>query len=321
MTADIIEVRVAAIERQAIGIVSLELVPVTGELPPFTAGAHIDLHLDNGLVRHYSLMNPQDERHRYVIAVQREAAGRGGSAYVHDALRPGTVVRIGTPRNNFTLNEAAAHTILIGGGIGITPLLSMAARLRSLGRSWTLHYCARTREHAAAKSLLAAYAGNVHHNFDQEPGGTMLDLDALVAAAPPFTHFYCCGPLPMLNAFERAMSARPPEFTHVEYFSAKGADAADAGSNAKGGYSITLARSGRTLEVEDGKTILDTLIEAGFDVAYSCMEGICGSCETQVLEGVPDHRDLVLGAAEKAAGKTMMICCSGCKGDRLVLDI
>lgn len=318
MNADVIDVRIAAIERQAIGIVSLELVPVAGELPPFTAGAHVELHLDNGLVRHYSLMNPQDERHRYVIAVQREAAGRGGSAYVHDRLQPGALVRIGAPRNNFALNEAATHSILIGGGIGITPLLSMGARLAALGRSWTLHYCARTREHAAAQSVLTAFAGNVHYNFDQEPGGTMLDLDALVATAPPETHFYCCGPLPMLNAFERSMSARPPEFTHVEYFSAKGAD---SGSKKLGGYSITLAKSGRTLEVEDGRTILDTLIEAGFDVAYSCMEGICGSCETQVLEGVPDHRDLVLGAAEKASGKTMMICCSGCKGDRLVLDI
>jgi vanillate O-demethylase ferredoxin subunit len=319
MTADLLSVRVASITPEALGVIALELLPVAGELPPFTAGAHIDLHLAPGLVRSYSLMNPPSERHRYVIAVQRETAGRGGSAYVHDRLQRNDVIAIGAPRNNFALDESAAHSVLIGGGIGVTPLVSMAARLEALGRSWRMHYCARTRAHAAARTALAPHGDKVRFNFDQEDGGRMLDLAALVADAPPGTHFYCCGPLPMLAAFERAMSGRRPSFAHVEYFSAPVMPAGD--TRRTGGFAVTLARSGRTLQVPAGSTILDTLQDAGVDVAYSCMEGVCGSCETAVLEGVPDHHDLVLSADEKAAGTTMMICCSGCKGDRLVLDI
>ncbi|MEO8753283.1 MAG: ferredoxin reductase, partial [Casimicrobiaceae bacterium] len=263
MTIELIEVRIAAMAAEAVGIVALELQPQAGELPPFTAGAHIDLHLGNGLVRQYSLMNSQDERHRYVIAVQRDAAGRGGSTYVHDALQPGATLRISAPRNNFALDESAAHTVLIGGGIGITPLISMAARLEALRRSWTLHFCARTREHAAAQATLAAHGDKVRYNFDQEPGGRMLDIEALVAAAPPETHFYCCGPLPMLGAFERAMSARLPAFAHVEYFSARAATAPVGAAGHSGGYTIELAKSGQTLQVAAGSTILDTLIDAG----------------------------------------------------------
>jgi len=318
MSETTFEVRVASVTAEARDIVSLELVALARELPPFTAGAHIDLHLRDGMVRQYSLLNAQDERHRYVIAVQREREGRGGSAYVHDALREGSIVRISAPRNHFALIEDAAHTVLIGGGIGITPLVSMATRLAALGRSWELHYCARTREHAAARDKLAPFGDRVRFNFDQEPGGSMLDLAALVAKSPAGSHFYCCGPLPMLAAFERATASCAAESVHVEYFSPKATDANDA---PRGGFDVVLARSGATLHVGEGKTILDTLIDAGFDVSYSCTEGVCGSCETPVLEGTPDHRDFVLSVAEKAASKTMMICCSGCKDERLVLDL
>ncbi len=316
MKASLIEVRVEHAAPLAEGILSCDLRPVAGgELPAFTAGAHIDLYLPERRVRSYSLVNPQEERHRYVIAVNRDAASRGGSAWVHDNVRAGGRLAIGAPRNNFPLAEDAAHSLFIAGGIGITPLWCMAQRLQALGRSWELVYCARTRGHAAFREELAGLGDRVRFNFDGEPGGAQLDLAGVVAAAAPRTHLYCCGPVPMLDAFERATAALPPEQVHVEYFSAKAPRAVD------GGYTVVLARSGHSFEVARGKTIIDTLIENGFDAPYSCLEGVCGTCETRVLEGTPDHRDLVLSKDERAANRTMMICCSGSRTAKLVLDL
>jgi len=307
------QVRIKSATWEAAAITSYELRPAEGtELPPFTAGAHIDLTLPNGLIRSYSLVNRQSERHRYVIAVQKDRASRGGSKWVHENFRVGDLVSINGPRNNFPLEESAERSIFIAGGIGITPILSMMARLTELGREWELIYCARTRAVAAFVDILT---GNVRFNFDEEPGGRMLDVGAVVAAAPPNAHLYCCGPLPMLSAFEAATASLPRERVHVEYFTAKEPPAVE------GGFRVLLARSGREFVVPAGKTILDTLLDAGLDVPYSCMEGVCGTCETKVLEGVPDHRDLILTEEEHAAGKSMMICCSGAKTERLVLDL
>jgi ferredoxin-NADP reductase len=247
-----------------------------------------------------------------VIAVQKDRASRGGSKWVHDNLRPGDVLAINGPRNNFALDETAEHSLFIAGGIGITPILSMTERLSSLGRAWQLIYCARTRAGAAFVDRLK---GNVRLNFDEEPGGKMLDIAVEVRAAPADAHLYCCGPLPMLSAFEAATAELPRERVHVEYFTAKDAPAVS------GGFKVVLAKSGRELVVPAGKTILEALLEASIDVPYSCMEGVCGTCETKVLQGMPDHRDLVLNEAERAANKSMMICCSGAKSDRLVLDL
>jgi tetrachlorobenzoquinone reductase len=294
-------------------ITSYDLRPIEGgELPEFTAGAHIDLTLPNGLIRSYSLTNPQSERHRYVIAVQKDRASRGGSKWVHENFRPGDVLTINGPRNNFALNEAAAKSILIAGGIGVTPILSMVDRLTEIGRDWELIYCSRKRLDTAFVDRLK---GNVRFNFDEEPGGKMLDIAAVVRAAPANAHLYCCGPLPMLSAFEAATADLPRERVHVEYFTAKEPPAVS------GGFKVVLAKSGKEFTVPPGKTILDTLLDAGLDIPYSCMEGVCGTCETKVLEGVPDHRDLILTEEEHAAGKTMMICCSGAKSEKLVLDL
>jgi vanillate O-demethylase ferredoxin subunit len=294
-------------------ITSYDLRPMEGgELPAFTAGAHIDLTLPNGLIRSYSLVNPQTERHRYVIAVQKDRASRGGSKWVHENFHPGDILTINGPRNNFPLNESAEKSILLAGGIGITPILSMSERLAALGRDWELIYCARTRGDAAFVDRLK---GNVKFNFDGEPGGKMLDIAAVVRAAPANAHFYCCGPLPMLSAFEAATADLPRERVHVEYFTAKEPPAVG------GGFKVVLAKSGKEFIVPPGKTILDTLLDAGLDIPYSCMEGVCGTCETKVLEGTPDHRDLILTEDEHAAGKSMMICCSGSKSEKLVLDL
>lgn len=319
MSRALIEVRVEAIAREAEDINSYDLRPVGEcELPAFTAGAHVDLHLANNMLRSYSLMNPQGERHRYVVAIAKAPDSRGGSRFVHEAIHVGERLAISAPRNNFPLDEAAPHSVLIAGGIGITPLWCMVQRLVELDRSWSMYYGARTRKAAAFQTAIETLPSKarekVYLHFDEEQGGAFLDIAGLVRDADPTYHYYCCGPAPMLKAFEEATAALPRSQVHVEYFSAIDAPATG------GGFSVVLARSGRTVDVPPGKTILETLLEAGFDVPHACQMGTCATCETKVLEGVPDHRDVILSPEEKASNKTMMICCSGCIGDRLVLD-
>jgi len=286
-----------------------------GELPPFTAGAHISIRMGPVLVRQYSLVNSQDERHRYVIGVKREAKSRGGSAFMHDKMRVGALYEIGFPRNDFALDEAAAHTVLFAGGIGITPIYCMIQRLEALGRSWELHFAAQTREQAAFIRELQLYGRRVHIHIDAESAGKFLDLTGIVAAAPAHAHLYCCGPKPMLSAFEAAASGRPERHVHVEYFAAK-AEAAVAG-----GFVVELARSAKSFQIPPGRTILEVLLESGMKVANSCQQGICGLCETRVISGIPDHRDSLLTDKERAANAVMMVCCSGSLSDRLVLDL
>lgn len=310
-----LQLRIKSVTWEAPSIVSYDLRPLEGgDLPSFNAGAHIDLALPNGLVRSYSLLNAQTERHRYVIAVQKDRASRGGSSWVHENLRAGDVLSVSAPRNNFPLDETAKTSIFIAGGIGITPILSMIERLSAIGRDWELVYCTRTRAGTPFFESLAAMPG-VRFNLDEELGGKLLDIDALVKTAPGNAHFYCCGPIPMLDAFERATQNVERERVHVEYFTAKEPPAIE------GGFTVVLAKSGRELPVPPGKTILDTLRDVGFDMRFSCTEGVCGTCETRVLEGIPDHRDRILTDAERNANKKMMICCSGSKSERLVLDL
>jgi vanillate O-demethylase ferredoxin subunit len=287
--------------------------------PEFTAGAHIDVHLPDAMVRSYSLVNPQVETHRYVIAVNKDPATRGGSRYLHEGVRVGDCLTISRPRNNFPLAEDATHSVFIAGGIGVTPLWCMMQRLAQLGLSWQLYYCARTRDHAALlddiESLGSQAGAKVVLNFDHEPGGKVLDLHAVMRDVPKEAHVYCCGPNAMLAAFQEASRGRPQEHVHLEYFSAS------APAATSGGYTVVLVRSQARIFVKEGMTVLDALLEEGVDVPFSCREGVCGSCETKVLSGVPDHRDVILSDAEKAAGRTMMICCSGSKSQELVLDL
>lgn len=321
-TPEILQVRVRAVTFEAEGILGFELVPMPPmkELPAFTAGAHIDLLLPNGLTRSYSLLNAPHERHRYVIGVNKDTASRGGSRFMHETLRAGETLSIHPPRNNFPLDETAPVSVFIAGGIGITPMLGMIARARALKHPWQLHYAARTRRHAAFLDQLKAWAdentdGQVHLVFDQEPGARMMNIEDIIGNLPGGAHVYCCGPLPMLEAFEKAAASLPAERVHREYFAAKEAAATE------GGFAVELARSGKKFQVQPGQTILDALIDAGIEPPYSCREGVCGTCEVRVLEGVPDHRDLVLSADEQAANNRMMVCCSGAKSDRLVLDL
>jgi ferredoxin-NADP reductase len=320
MSDSVMQVRVKRISFEADDINSYELVnPDGGDLAPFTAGSHIDLHLPNGMIRSYSLVNDQGEHNRYVIAVNNDAASRGGSKLIHETVRVGDIIAVSLPRNNFALQEDAGHSVLIAGGIGITPLLSMVRRLEALGRSWELFYAARTRLTAAFLDELNALRPdvhpNLHLNFDQEPEARMMDLSSIVKAALPDAHLYCCGPVPMLEAFEAATVDQPASQVHVEYFKAREKPAAE------GGFEVKLARSNRTIAVQAGQTILDALLEAGISANYACTEGVCGTCETRVIEGNPDHRDLFLSKEEQEANKTIMICCSGSKSPTLVLDI
>jgi vanillate O-demethylase ferredoxin subunit len=314
-----LRLRTHAIAWEADGVQSFEFrAPGGGELPAFTPGAHLGVRLPGGIERSYSLVNPAGERHRYVTAVHRNPDSRGGSAWMFEQLRVGDLLEVTAPENSFPLDESVDVTVLIGGGIGITPLWSMIQRLEQLGRAWRLYYAVRTRAQAAflaeLQALEARQPGRVVTVFDQEPGQSMLDIAAVVEKQPEGAHFYCCGPSGMLHAFEAATKGRPAEHVHVEYFAADQAPA-------RGGFEVVLARSGTSFVVPVTSTILETLLAKGFDVPRSCMSGVCGTCETVVLEGIPDHRDQVLSDREKASNKKIMICCSGSLGDRLVLDI
>ena len=320
--SDTLSALVKTIRHEADDVISIELLPAQGTVfPRFDAGSHIDLHLPNGMVRNYSLLNSVEDDGRYVIGVLRDRASRGGSRCVHEQLRVGMTIPIAAPRNNFPLHEDAAHSVLVAGGIGITPILCMVKRLAALGRSMELLYFARSRQSAAFIDQLEALGVKAHWHFDAEHG-VPPDLRALLAERPMRaageTHYYACGPAVMLDAFERACTELGYTNAHIERFAAV---AVEASKEARSSYTAVLGKSGRSFAITSAKSLLATLVDGGVDVAYSCEEGVCGTCETGVLEGTPDHRDSVLSATERASKKVMMVCVSGCKSERLVLDL
>jgi ferredoxin-NADP reductase len=311
---DRMAVRLSSLTELAQGTKLYEFTREDGaSLPAATAGSHIDVYLPNGLTRQYSLILDSQPSPIYAVAVKDDPTSRGGSRFMHHELRVGAKLEISSPRNHFPLTESAEHTVLIAGGIGITPILSMLNRLKSLGRSFELHYACRARKDMAFFEQLQGMP-LIDLHLDLERGG-ILDLDMIRRNAPTESHFYCCGPLPMLEAFERSTHGMAENRVHVEYFSPKQASAT------KGGFAIELARTKRTLFVKPGQRIIDVLLAAGVNVPMSCEQGICGSCETRVLAGTPDHRDQILTEAERRDGKSMMVCCSGSLSECLVLDI
>lgn len=320
-----VRVRVARIEQVGdhgtSGSVRIfELRPVMEQaLPPFAAGGHIDVHL-GATTRQYSLLNSSAEGDRYVIAVALDPASRGGSRELHARVAVGDMLEVGTPRCHFPLVEDAAHSVLIAGGIGVTPLWAMAQRLLALGRRFSFHYGARRAATAPLVREIGdalGVAGLPFHTAFEEDGGGRLDLAAIIAQAPAGSHFYACGPAAMLDAYLAAADAAgcPAGRVHLERFAATGTAATE------GGFTVELARTGGSYAVAPGTTILETLKAHGINVPHSCAEGICGACEAIVLDGLPDHRDDVLSDAEKAANRTMMVCCSGARSPRLVLDL
>ncbi|MGA5702717.1 PDR/VanB family oxidoreductase [Peterkaempfera bronchialis] len=300
--------RVAHTAPAADGVLALTLVDPDGAaLPPWTPGAHVDLHLGPGLVRQYSLCSDPDDRTHYRIAVLRVPGGRGGSARVHDTVRPGHTLAVSAPRNHFPLVDAEEY-LLVAGGIGITPLLPMAHRLTALGRPWRMLYGGRTR---ATMAFLGELPPRQVTVVPEDEAGRP-DLAAFLAGRSGAT-VYACGPGGLLDAV-RALHPGP---VHTERFTAP-APAPDDGDRP---FEVRLARSGRSVTVPVGTSVLDAIRDAGVDAPSSCEAGICGTCETTVLDGVPDHRDDLLTPGEHAAGRTMLICVSRCRGERLLLDL
>jgi ferredoxin-NADP reductase len=312
----LIEVRLTAIRYAARDTNLYEFRrPDGGPLPAYEPGAHVDMQLPNGLLRNYSLVVAKPEPGVYTFGIKRDPASRGGSRYIHDELHVGKTLKIGAPRNNFPLHQDAAHTVLLAGGIGITPIWCMAQRLAELGRPWSLHYSCRSRADMAFLEALEAMTGPNFH-FDDENAGKFLNVAGIVAAAPKDAHLYCCGPTPMLKAFEAATADWPRGQVHVEYFTPKQQEPAK-----RGGFTVELARSGQEFFIPEGHSILQVLLDEGVDVDYSCELGICGACEQRVISGTPEHRDSILTEEEQAENMRVMICCAGCKSDRLVLDL
>jgi len=301
----------------ALDVVGLELAPLSGHLPTFQPGAHIDLHLPNGLVRQYSITNGPGELASYTIAVKREADSRGGSAAISDTLREGDVLAISEPRNNFPLRRDAVRTTFIAGGIGLTPLLSMARALQRSGLAFDFHAFARSEGHLPLGPELAALGDSVTRHFGLGPTETAQQITRLLGPHSFARHVYICGPGPMLE-LARGIAAElgwPDEAVHYEYF--KNAHQIDTSST----FAVELARSALSLTVPAGKSILEVMRENGIDAPSSCEQGACGTCLTRVLEGEIDHQDVYLNATEKAAGNVMMTCVSRARSARLVLDI
>lgn len=314
-------VRVDAIRREASGIVSLRLVSSDTAVPlPFAeSGAHVDLLLRDDLRRSYSLYRPSNDG-AYDIAVQLEEAGGGGSRFVHERINGGDELTISAPKNHFGLRPAAGDgvTVLVAGGIGITPIYAMLQTLKRKRRRVRLLYCARSEERAAfLQALRDAEDERTRIEVVLEDRSGRPDLASWLAEFGADAHYYCCGPAGMIDAFEAACTRLGYDYRFVERFSAGNA----APQVETGGYDVELARSGKTLNVPAGTALLDVLLGNGFDVAYSCREGACGSCETRVLAGDIDHRDCLLSDDEKAAGDTMFVCVSGCRSGKLVLDL
>ncbi|MFI5805901.1 PDR/VanB family oxidoreductase [Streptomyces sp. NPDC051561] len=313
---------VSETELIAEGVLALTLrlrEPYGAELPAWQPGAHIDLVLDpsRDLVRQYSLCGDPADRRNWHIAVLNEPAGRGGSAYVHGKLTQGSTLIARGPRNHFPLHPAPRYRF-IAGGIGITPLLPMLAEAEAQGADWTLLYGGRTRQSLAYATELTDRYGSRRIRIAPQSETGHLDLSAALADPTPDTLIYSCGPAPLLDALTAHHATTwPPGTLHLERFQPK--EAAEQPTDST--FELTLARSSRTLTVAPGASILQTVRAAGVDVLYSCTEGTCGTCETDVVEGVPDHRDSVLTDEERESGETMLICVSRCKGPRLVLDL
>ncbi|MDE0516237.1 MAG: Rieske 2Fe-2S domain-containing protein [Acidimicrobiaceae bacterium] len=301
----------------AAGVAAFELAPIEGVLPTFQPGAHIDVHLPNGLVRQYSITNGPGETSYYRLGVKLEPDSTGGSVCLHKTVREGDVLAISEPRNNFPLRRDSMRTILLAGGIGITPLLAMAQALDRMSLPFELHCFAQSAEHTAFSDVLDGLGESVVRHLGLPPDETVAEIRRLVAAPDEFTHVYVCGPGPMLEAARReaADAGWPDDHVHFEYF--KNTTEIDDSST----FEVALARSALTVTVPSGSTILEVLRESGVPLPSSCEQGACGTCVATVLEGEPDHQDVYLNDSDHEAGDRIMTCVSRALSDRLVLDL
>lgn len=318
-TADFFEIEVTTVTMESDSVAALTLSRADGgELPTWEPGAHIDVLLPNGMLRQYSLCGQPSPGAEWRIAVLREPAGRGGSAYVFDELRPGAVVQVRAPRNNFALAPAPEY-VLIAGGIGITPILAMARELAAGTTPWRLFYLGRSRSSMAFLDEVAALGGDVSIHADDEDG--IFPLADLLSDADADFHLYVCGPGGLLKAVQGFVDGwSDPSRFHFERFVADPEVAAAVDHTGDHEFMVEL-QDGSEILVPADVSILKALEDAGYEVLNSCREGICGTCETPVIAGEIEHRDQLLSEDERAAGDTMMICVSRCRGKRLVLGL
>jgi ferredoxin-NADP reductase len=301
------------------GVVVLDLAhPGSQDLPPWQPGAHIDLVLEDGLTRQYSLCGDPRGSGVWRVGVLLDPNSRGGSRYVHENLAEGATVRVRGPRNHFPLVDARRYRF-IAGGIGITPIAAMIETVHQAGNDWTLLYGGRTKASMAFADELAERYSDRVTVWPQDQRG-LLDLESLLKDPEDNTLVYCCGPEPLLAAVEQHCAQWPTGTLHIERFAAK-APSAEQAAEALGQFEVVCQRSGITLEITADKSILETLEEADIPIMASCYEGVCGTCEARVLEGTPDHRDSMLTEPEKAAGEVMLVCVSRSRTERLVLDL
>lgn len=316
------KLRVAARRNVAQDIAEWTLVDPNGQLlPGYHAGAHIDVFIAPQLARAYSLTQPSGGQatSSYVLAVALASHSRGGSAHLHQHLQLGDTLEVGTPRNLFAMVDGNDPVMLIAGGIGVTPLLAMARERQVRGKGWRMVLAARSRNHAAYLDELQSMDGTLLTHFDDEHGGQPLDIPGVLKGLDPTTHVYCCGPQPLMDTVRSVALAlgHPAERLHFESFGGTQVGAA-AGDRS---FALRLARSGQDIEVSAGLSILDALEQVGVIVPSVCREGNCGSCECMVVEGEVDHRDQILSEQERQANKSLMICVSRAKGERLVIDL
>jgi len=321
MTSPTLSVRVTRKWTEAQDICALELMAQPGQsLPAFSAGSHIDVHLPGSFTRSYSLCNDPQEQHRYVIGVLRDPASRGGSQAVHELVKTGQTLQISAPKNHFALHHDAQRHLLLAGGIGITPILCMAERLAKIGADFELHYCTRNRHKTAFLDRIndSGFTPRAHLHFDDGASDQRLNLAALLANPAAGQHLYVCGPKGFMDAVLGSARAKgwPEAQLHYEFFAAEVVHNADEAS-----FEVQLASTGKVIPVAGGQTVLQALSSAGVEIEFACEQGVCGTCLTRVLQGVPDHKDSYLTPEEQAANDQFLPCCSRAKTARLVLDL
>ena len=321
------ESRAFFVERKwmtATDVAGLLLVPEDGcPVPRVEPGSHIEVFIERPgqplLVRQYSLCNGPNETNGYVIAVKLEGQSRGGSKWIHE-LEVGSLVNLGAIRNLFPLAPAATKHLLLGAGIGITPLLAMAQSLHGTEAEFELHYFARTNEHIALRDRLRLLesTGCVHLHIGLDASAVGQAIATLLTHRDAGTHLYHCGPGPFMDAVEKvAAGAWPAERVHAERFQALPPPTA-AGHDT---FVVRLHRTGASCTVEAGQSITEALAAAGHGIDVSCEQGVCGTCLTKVIDGTPEHRDAYLSKTEKARGDQMLPCVSRSCSPLLVLDL
>jgi vanillate O-demethylase ferredoxin subunit len=318
-TSPLQEVRIATVADEGYGQRALRLEPLHGALPPFEAGAHVDVHLPDGLIRQYSIASAPQQRDHYLLCVRRTDDSRGGSRQLCGSIAPGDRLRISAPRNLFAL-RTGTRQVLIAAGIGITPLLSMAEALEARGEEFVLHYYVRHREQVAfAARLRQGFRhGRVLLHASADGASPRTHVPVEIRAATSRDQLYLCGPAPFMDRFAALAGGFgwSPAQVHREHFGAIARPA--EGERA---FEVQLASSGRVVTVPAQVSIAQALRAAGIAAPVSCEQGICGACLTGVLAGEPEHRDSVLGEAERCAGRQLALCCSRSHSPRLVLDL